>query len=84
MDAALEALRKESEGVDLREGVASLQKSVRALLEEEQISEAYEVSRRALPDVRIFIEPLISVHCMHSTPNATAKRNAARDCRRAC
>jgi malate dehydrogenase len=22
--------------------------------------------------VRIFIEPLISVHCMHSTPNATA------------
>lgn len=72
MDAALDALRKESEKVDLREEVASLQKSVRALLAEEKIPEAYEVARRALPDARIFVEPLISVHCMHSTPNATA------------
>lgn len=72
MDAALEALRKESEAVDLREEVASLQKSVRALIAEEKIPEAYELARCALPDARIFIEPLISVHCMHSTPNATA------------
>jgi malate dehydrogenase len=72
MDAALDALRKESEKFDLREQVASLQKSVRALLEKEKIAEAYELARCALPDARIFIEPLISVHCTHSTPNATA------------
>jgi malate dehydrogenase len=71
-DAALEDLRKKSEEIDLRERVASLQKSVVALLAEEKIAEAYEATRRALPDARIFIEPFITAHCMRSTPNATA------------
>jgi malate dehydrogenase len=71
-DAALEGLRKKSEEIDLRERVASLQKSVVALLAEEKIAEAYEATRRALPDARIFIEPFITTHCMRSTPNATA------------
>jgi malate dehydrogenase len=71
-DAALDALRKKSEEIDLRERVASLQKSVVALLAEEKIVEAYEATRRALPDARIFIEPFITTHCMRSTPNATA------------
>ena len=71
-DAALEALRKKSEQIDLRERVASLQKSVVTLLEEEKIAEAYEATRRALPDARIFIEPFITAHCMRSTPHATA------------
>ena len=71
-DAALEGLRKKSEEIDLRERVASLQKSVVALLAEEKIVEAYEATRRALPDARIFIEPFITTHCMRSTPNATA------------
>jgi malate dehydrogenase len=71
-DAALEALRQESEKADLRERVTALQQSVVALLETEQIAEAYETTRRALPDARIFIEPFITTHCMHSTPNATA------------
>jgi malate dehydrogenase len=71
-DAALEGLRKKSDEIDLRERVASLQKSVVALLAEEKIVEAYEVTRRALPDARIFIEPFITTHCMRSTPNATA------------
>jgi malate dehydrogenase len=71
-DSALEGLRKKSEEIDLRERVASLQKSVVALLAEEKIVEAYEATRRALPDARIFIEPFITTHCMRSTPNATA------------
>jgi len=71
-DAALEALRKKSEQIDLRERVASLQRSVVALLEEEKIAEAYETTRQALPDARIFIEPFITAHCMRSTPHATA------------
>jgi malate dehydrogenase len=71
-DAALETLRKKSEQIDLRERVASLQRSVLALLEQEKIAEAYETTRQALPDARIFIEPFITTHCMHSTPNATA------------
>lgn len=71
-DAALEALRLESEKIDLRERVTALQQTVVALLETEQIAEAYEATRCALPDARIFIEPFITAHCMHSTPNATA------------
>jgi malate dehydrogenase len=31
-----------------------------------------------LPDARIFVEPYITAHCMHSTPNATA--NATLQC----
>jgi malate dehydrogenase len=71
-EAALEALREKSEQMDLRERVRSLQGSVVALLEQEEIAEAYETTRRALPDARIFVEPFITAHCMHSTPNATA------------
>lgn len=71
-EAALETLRKRSEQIDLRERVALLQKFVVALLKEEKIAEAYEVTRNAYPDARIFIEPFITTHCMRSTPNATA------------
>jgi malate dehydrogenase len=71
-NSALAALRKQSEAIDLRERVAALQNSVVALLEQEKIAEAYEVTRCALPDARIFIEPFITAHCMRSTPNATA------------
>jgi malate dehydrogenase len=71
-DEALETQRKKSKEIDLRERVASLERSVVALLEEEKIVEAYEATRRALPDARIFIEPFITTHCMRSTPNATA------------
>jgi hypothetical protein len=62
-DAALETLRKTSEQIDLRERVAFLQRSVVALLEKEKIAEAYEATRQALPDARIFIEPFITPHC---------------------
>jgi malate dehydrogenase len=71
-DAALETLRKKSEQIDLRERVASLQRSIVSLLAQEKIAEAYEATRQALPDARIFIEPFITSHCMLSTPNATA------------
>lgn len=72
MFVALDALRKKSEETDLRERVTALQKSVVTLLETEKIAEAYEVTRCALPDARIFLEPFITAHCTHSTPNATA------------
>jgi malate dehydrogenase len=71
-DAALEALREKGQKTDLRERVGSLQKSVVTLLEQEEIAEAYDVTGCAMPDPRIFIEPFMTVHCMRSTPNATA------------
>jgi malate dehydrogenase len=71
-ESELEALRNESEKADLRERVAALQRSVIRLLEEEKIADAYEATRCALPDARIFIEPFVTAHCMRSTPYATA------------
>jgi malate dehydrogenase len=47
-------------------------------LSEERIAESYELTQRALPDARIFIEPSITLHCLRSAPNATA--NATLQC----
>src|SRR5690349_1637397 len=44
----------------------------------ERVAEAYEATRQALPDGRIFVEHLITSHATHSTPNATA--NATLHC----
>jgi malate dehydrogenase len=41
----------------------------------DRVAEAYELSRTALPDARIVVEPFITFHSLRSTPNATA--NAA-------
>jgi malate dehydrogenase len=46
-------------------------------LSEERVAEAYVLTRQALPDARIFVEPFITVHSMHSTPNATLQCIAA-------
>jgi malate dehydrogenase len=58
--------------------VAALRSEVNQLLSEERVSESYDVAQRALPDARIFVEPYITAHSMHSTPNATA--NATLQC----
>lgn len=58
--------------------VQALRGRVGELLSDERVAEAYVVTRQALPDARIFVEPFITVHSMHSTPNATA--NATLQC----
>jgi malate dehydrogenase len=58
--------------------VRIVQAEVRQFLRDGCVAEAYEVTRRALPDARIFVEPFITAHSMHSTPNATS--NAVLQC----
>lgn len=58
--------------------LATLRSAVRRLLSQERISEAYALAQRALPDARIFVEPIITFHRLRSTPNATA--NATLQC----
>jgi malate dehydrogenase len=41
-------------------------------LEKGLVNEAYEATRRSLPDARIFVQPQITWNTIHSTPNATA------------
>lgn len=74
----LHQLKMSSEAVPLDQRVAELRNQVFELIRVEDIDEAYEVTRRALPDARIFLQPLITGHAMHSTPNATA--NATLHC----
>jgi malate dehydrogenase len=62
----------------LEDRVEALRSEVSQLLSEERIAESYTLTQRALPDARIFIEPSITVHCLRSTPNATA--NATLQC----
>ncbi|RZU39116.1 lactate/malate family dehydrogenase [Edaphobacter modestus] len=69
---SLAALIERSKEVPLAQRAAKLKSVVFELLQGEQIEEAYEVTRRALPDARIFAQPLITGHAIHSTPNATA------------
>ncbi len=74
----LKNLRARSEESRLEDRVVALRSEVGRLLTEEHVAEAYELTRRALPDARIFVEPFITAHSMHSTPNATA--NATLQC----
>ncbi|WP_263418004.1 malate dehydrogenase [Terriglobus albidus] len=76
--SALSELKEWSGAVPLKERVAALQKEISELLRSENIAEAYEVTRRATPDARIMVEPAITGHAMHSTPDATA--NATLQC----
>lgn len=71
-------LQARSAEVSLENRIAVLRSEVDQLLAVERIEEAYAATKRALPDARIFVEPYITVHCMHSTPNATA--NATLQC----
>lgn len=75
---ALHQLKEKSASAPLRARVAALQASVVQLLEAGHVAEAYEATRHALPDARIFVEPFITARSMHSTPNATS--NATLQC----
>jgi malate dehydrogenase len=74
----LAALRMRSRESPLPTRVAALLAEASRLLAEERVAEAYTLVLDALPDARIFVEPFITQHCMHSTPNATA--NATLQC----
>jgi malate dehydrogenase len=74
----LDLLAARSLEIPLRERVRTVQDEVRQLLRDGYVAEAYEATRRALPDARIFVEPFITAHSMHSTPNATS--NAVLQC----
>ena len=76
--ADLNELCKRSASLSLQDRVATLRCQVTQLLSEERVAEAYEATRQALPDARIFVEHSITSHAMHSTPNATA--NATLHC----
>ena len=78
LEDALAQLKERSGAGPFKERVASLQREVSELLRSEKIAEAYEITRRALPDARIMVEPTITGHAMRSTPNATA--NATLHC----
>ena len=70
--ASLEQLKQRSAANPLSERATTLRAEVMEHLQAERIPEAYDATLRALPDARIMVEPAITRHCMHSTPNATA------------
>jgi malate dehydrogenase len=74
----LDRLKDQSASIPLVERVAALQAQVVELVKACKVAEAYEVTRQALPDARIFAEPFITARSMHSTPNATS--NATLQC----
>jgi malate dehydrogenase len=75
---SLQRLKEESAMIPLQMRIALTQAKVTQLLQAGRVSEAYEITRRTWPDVSIFIEPFITAHSMHSTPNATS--NAVLQC----
>jgi malate dehydrogenase len=74
----LARLRARSAESALEVRVTSLRSEVTRHLSRNRISEAYALTRRALPDARIFVEPFITNNSLGSTPNATA--NATLEC----
>ena len=68
-------LRARSTESPIEARVANLLSAVQQLVSMDRIAEAYELTRNALPDARIVVEPYITFHSLRSTPNATA--NAA-------
>jgi malate dehydrogenase len=68
----LAALHAKALETPLTVRVSKLTEEVNQLLGRGLFAEAYRATRRALPDARILVEPLITVRSMHSTPNATA------------
>jgi malate dehydrogenase len=68
----LARLRTRGAESPLEARVASLRSEVSRYVYKNCISEAYALTRRALPDARIFVEPFITNYFLGSTPNATA------------
>jgi malate dehydrogenase len=72
LQARLDAMRIQSKAAPLVQRVAELKSSVMNLLQNGLVNEAYEATRRELPDARILVQPFITWSTIHSTPNATA------------
>jgi malate dehydrogenase len=70
--ASLERLTARAMETPLMPRVADLTAEVEHCLAAGRIADAYGATRRALADARIVVEPTITTHSMHSTPNATA------------
>jgi malate dehydrogenase len=68
----LQTIKNLAAEIPLYERVKTLQAEVMALVDAGQVAEAYHLSRRALPDARIFVQPFITVRTLNSTPNATS------------
>jgi malate dehydrogenase len=68
----LARMKEQSAAFPLEERVLKLRAGVLECIEAQQVSEAYETTRQALPDARIFVQPFITWRITHSTPNATA------------
>ncbi len=75
-----EELRKQCLASDLTARVQTLQSKVASLLDRGAVAEAYRLSQKEAPDTRIFVEPFITAHTLHSTPHATS--NATLHCLR--
>lgn len=43
------------------------------LLAEERVREAFDTAEALPPELRIMLEPFVTAHCLHSTPNATGQ-----------
>jgi malate dehydrogenase len=71
----LAGLRAKAAESPFEERVAGLFSAVQHLVSMDRVAEAYQLTRKALPDARIVVEPYITFHSLRSTPNATA--NAA-------
>jgi malate dehydrogenase len=56
---------------DLAQRVDRLRQHATALLASHRVPEAYQATLEEGPDARIFIEPFLTAHLLHSTPNAT-------------
>jgi malate dehydrogenase len=77
----IEALRDERRVGHLASEVEPHRQRTFELLADERIREAFDAVEALAPDLRVMIEPFITAHCLHSTPNATA--NATLDVIRA-
>lgn len=76
--ASLEELKLSSSQDDRPELLKDLQNQLMLLILEERFPEAQRMLDGAQPDLRILVEPFLTVKILGSTPNATA--NATLDC----
>ena len=77
LSSKLADIRAQAATRPLAERAGALRAEVEGLLAQTRVADAYAASRAALPDARIFVEPFITLHCLHSTPNATANATAS-------
>ena len=73
----LDRIRNAAAQTPLGDRVASLRDEVGALLRADEVALAFAATRAALPDARIFIEPFVTMFCLHSTALATANATIA-------